>query len=294
MKKVSVRFAILDLLAFSRLVGNRQKRLASGSPAPTPVHPVNVLASEVHPSLLNLVVSEVRDESKAARTFRLAPDTAAGTNGLPYFRAGQYLSLKVDVDGTPITRPYSIASAPFEALGAGGFYEITLKRTEDGFLTPWAWEHWKEGTRLASSGPLGTFYHEPIRDATSIIGLAGYGLVALLVQPPREVSVVLSVFRDLSIIGLALVTIIIGTFLGILILQLQSLIALLRDEIKPILESANETASTVRGTTSFVSDAVVTPMITAASYASAVRQTIKTLAGSPARRDKPQPSPDQE
>ena len=103
------------------------------------------------------------------------------------------------------------------------------------------------------------------------IGAAGYGLVA---HPPFT-----AVLRDIFIIVLALVTIVIGLFLAILIFQLQSLIALLRDEIKPILESANQTASTVRGTTTFMSDAVVTPIITAASYASAIRETVRVLAG---------------
>jgi hypothetical protein len=83
--------------------------------------------------------------------------------------------------------------------------------------------------------------------------------------------------RDVSIIALAFTSIVIGGFLVVLIFQLQSLIALLRNEIKPILESANQTASTVRGTTTFLSDAVVTPMITAASYASAVREAARLL-----------------
>lgn len=86
-----------------------------------------------------------------------------------------------------------------------------------------------------------------------------------------------SVLRDMAIIALALVTLIIGIFLIILIFQLQSLITLLRDEIKPILDSAAETANTVRGTTTFVSDTVVTPLINAASVASGIRQTIRAL-----------------
>jgi hypothetical protein len=113
----------------------------------------------------------------------------------------------------------------------------------------------------------------------AIIGASVYGLVT---HP-----VITSVLRDVAIIALALVTLVIGLFLAILIFQLQSLIALLRNEIKPILESTNQTVSTVRGTTTFVSDAVVRPMITAASYASAVRQTIQTLSGSNRRAKKP-------
>jgi hypothetical protein len=90
--------------------------------------------------------------------------------------------------------------------------------------------------------------------------------------------------RDISIIVLALVSVVIGLFLVVLIFQLQSLIALLREEVGPILESANQTANTVRGTTTFVSDAVVTPMINVASYASGVRHTIRVLTGGSNRR----------
>jgi hypothetical protein len=110
----------------------------------------------------------------------------------------------------------------------------------------------------------------------AIVGLTGYGLVT---HP-----IFTSVLRDVSIIVLALVTIIIGLFLIILIFQLQSLIALLRDEVKPILESANDTANTVRGTTVFVSDAVVTPVIQVASVASGILQTLRVLAGGGQKR----------
>lgn len=107
----------------------------------------------------------------------------------------------------------------------------------------------------------------------AIIVAAFYGLAS---HPPLT-----AVLRDIAIIVLALVTIVIGVFLAILIFQLQSLTALLRDEIQPILKSANETANTVRGTTTFVSDAVVSPMISAASYVAAIRQTLKTLRTNP-------------
>ena len=112
-----------------------------------------------------------------------------------------------------------------------------------------------------------------------VLGAAVYGMVSY-----PEVT---SVLRDISIIALALLTIVIGLFLIVLIFQLQSLIVLLRDEIRPILESANETAGTVRGTTTFVSDAVVTPMITAASYASAAKQTLKVRVGGGRKQPKP-------
>ena len=122
----------------------------------------------------------------------------------------------------------------------------------------------------------------------AIVGLTLYGMVT---HP-----ILTSILRDISIIVLALVTLIIGLFLIVLIFQLQSLIVLLRDEIRPILDSANETANTLRGTTTFVSDAVVTPLIQVASLASGVAQTLRTLAGTghkAKRRTRTKPDPTQ-
>lgn len=107
-----------------------------------------------------------------------------------------------------------------------------------------------------------------------VAALAGAGY-ALLNHPGFTATL-----ADISIIALAFTSVLIGLFLVVLVFQLQSLIALLRDEIKPILESANQTASTVRGTTAFLSDAVVNPIINVASYAAAVRQTVRVLSGS--------------
>jgi hypothetical protein len=112
----------------------------------------------------------------------------------------------------------------------------------------------------------------------AIIGTIVVVIVVLSIYGMATNPIVTSVLRDISIIVLALVTLVIGLFLIILIFQLQSLIALLRDEIKPILDSANETANTVRGTTTFDSDAVVTPVIHVVSLASGVAQTLRTLA----------------
>jgi ferredoxin-NADP reductase len=171
--KVSVRGSIFDLLAFRGLPGQRQKRFAKAPATPMPVHAVNQLVQQVHPEKLHLAVAAVKDETKTTRTFRLVPDPDSDTKSLPVFRAGQYLSLKVPVNGARITRPYSISSAPAEALGAGGFYEITVKKVPKGFLTPQIWDQWRVGTTVESSAPVGFFYHEPLRDSRQVVGLAG-------------------------------------------------------------------------------------------------------------------------
>jgi ferredoxin-NADP reductase len=171
--KVTIKGHIRDLLAFRRLVPQRRKRFAKAPVEMPKQPPVNRLAQQLHPDHQRLVIGEVRDETKTTRTYKLVPDPGSDTREVAYFRAGQYLSLKVQLNGVQITRPYSISSAPFEALGAGGFYEITIKKDDDGFLTPFVWDHWEAGTRIVSSGPCGQFYYEPMRDARQIVGLAG-------------------------------------------------------------------------------------------------------------------------
>lgn len=119
-----------------------------------------------------------------------------------------------------------------------------------------------------------------LRTAAIVLGLLillaamGAAIYGLVTNPGITASI-----RDVAIIALALVTLIIGLFLAVLIFQLQSLIVLLRDEIRPILASVKQTTSTVRGTTTFVSDSVVSPLITVASYGSAIRATVKLLTG---------------
>lgn len=83
--------------------------------------------------------------------------------------------------------------------------------------------------------------------------------------------------RDLAIILLALESLVIGVVLIVLILEIRNLAKLLREEIKPIVDSADETVRTVRGTTSFVSETLVNPMIRASSVVSGVMQAFRIL-----------------
>lgn len=85
--------------------------------------------------------------------------------------------------------------------------------------------------------------------------------------------------RDVAIIVLAIESIIVGVVLIFLVFQINSLIRLLKEEIKPLLDSANETASTLRGTTTFISDKVVNPVVSVSSYLSGAEQAVKALVG---------------
>lgn len=168
---VTVKSNTKDLFAFTKLLPNRQKRIERASSEPIREDPIMELAQKLHPERQFLIIDEIKEETKSTKTFKLVPDPDSTTKELAYFRAGQYLSLKVDLGGVRITRPYSIASTPKDALK--GFYEITIRKEENGFLTHFIWENWKVGTKVECSGPEGFFYFEQLRDLNQIVGIAG-------------------------------------------------------------------------------------------------------------------------
>ena len=81
--------------------------------------------------------------------------------------------------------------------------------------------------------------------------------------------------RDIMIIFMAFVSLITGLALVILLVQLARLTNLLQYEIRPILEATNETVGSLRGTTKFLSDNLVAPVVKANSSFAAVRRAIE-------------------
>jgi hypothetical protein len=67
--------------------------------------------------------------------------------------------------------------------------------------------------------------------------------------------------RDMFIIFVALESLVIGVALVILIVQLSTLINLLNNEIRPIINSTNDTVNTLKGTAIFLSDNLSEPVI---------------------------------
>jgi len=99
------------------------------------------------------------------------------------------------------------------------------------------------------------------------------GGVYVLIIPTTDTARV----RDIFIIFMALESLIIGLSLVILIVQLARLINLIQNEIKPIMESTNETMSTLRGTTKFLSDNMVEPVLKLNEYFAGLQQFLKVI-----------------
>lgn len=156
---------------FYEIIPRRKKAIeAASDEMPKYEYNSNVLDKIFHPAVQHVIVSDVT-EMKDAKMFTLAPDKAAGTERLAPFRAGQYVSVSLNIGKSVLTRPYSLCGSPAEAKA--GTYSIVVKTMKDGFASEYINKEWKKGTKLDISGPCGFFYYERLRDSKNIIGLAG-------------------------------------------------------------------------------------------------------------------------
>ena len=94
------------------------------------------------------------------------------------------------------------------------------------------------------------------------------GLIYLFVAPATQTARI----RDIFIILMAFMTVAIGLVLVILIVQIAELANLLKTEIKPVIDSANETVSNLRGTSEFLSKNMVDPVVKLNEYVAALKK----------------------
>lgn len=83
--------------------------------------------------------------------------------------------------------------------------------------------------------------------------------------------------RDIFIIFMALQSLVLGIAIIILIVQLATLINVFKNEIKPILDTTNETLRNLRGTTSFISNNLVEPVIKMNEYSAGFKKFVDIL-----------------
>ena len=99
----------------------------------------------------------------------------------------------------------------------------------------------------------------------------------LFLLSPNTDPETVSRIRDVFIIVMALESLIIGVILVLLIFQLTRLINMLNNEVKPILDSTNETLNTLRGTSEFLSDNVIEPVFKLNEYVAILKKFVDIL-----------------
>lgn len=134
----------------------------------------------LHPKRLQLRIARIIPETASTSTLRLVPVSGY----LPPFQAGQYINLFVEVDGVRTGRPYSISSPPNQTA----YYDITVRRVPDGFVSSYLLDQVKVGDVLESTGPAGQFYYNPLIHGKDLVFLAGGSGVTPFMSMIREAT----------------------------------------------------------------------------------------------------------
>ena len=168
--KFKVNSGAADLKRFVGLITDRESAIKNAPENEiNPTFKINEIAKELHPDFQKMVITEIISHDGAdAKTFVFKK---ADGSKAAFFRAGQYVSVLLKMGESLVTRPYSICSSPMEAKQ--GVVKITVRNVKDGYAAPYMLENFKVGDNVTLSGPDGTFYYEPLRDAQTVIALAG-------------------------------------------------------------------------------------------------------------------------
>ena len=102
-------------------------------------------------------------------------------------------------------------------------------------------------------------------------------LVVGVIYLARSDAATTGQIRDIFIIVLAVESIVIGAALVILVIQMAALFNLLQNEIRPILESTRATLSTLKGTTTFLSEHAIKPVINMSSMAAGLKKMVSLI-----------------
>ena len=142
---------------------------------------VAAAVNRLHPPILELRVARIIKETESTATLRLV---AAEGGYLPPFMAGQYINLFVEIGGVRTSRPYSISSPPNQTA----YYDITVRRVPDGFVSVYLLDEVETGQRLTSTSPAGTFYHNPLFHGDDLVFIAGGSGITPFMSMLREAT----------------------------------------------------------------------------------------------------------
>ncbi len=156
----------------------------------------------------------------------------------------------------------------------------------------------KQSVDPATQSPISTqpLVSKETRKTTTLVGILvtvvvvvilaglGYLMYAAYDWAPDGITPATVRLRDISFIVIAIETLILLILTLVVIVLLVILVVLVYDRVIPILEQLNktmntvvETTETVRGTTTFVSEKVVSPFIEVSSYAAGIARIGKGI-----------------
>lgn len=122
--------------------------------------------------LLLLRCVEIFRETADVKTFRLV-----NKSNTPFiFNAGQFVTLKLNIEGQEYQRCYTIASSSTEKR----YIDLTVKLVTNGVVSNWLLAHFRVGDNIEAVQPTGTFYLRESHKKTLLMISAGSGVTPML------------------------------------------------------------------------------------------------------------------
>ena len=122
--------------------------------------------------LLLLRCVEIISETADVKTFRLVDKS----NAPFFFKAGQFVTLKLNIEGQEYQRCYTIASSPTE----NSYIDLTVKLVPNGIVSHWLLERFKVGDIIEAVQPTGAFYLSESHKKSLLMISAGSGVTPML------------------------------------------------------------------------------------------------------------------
>jgi ferredoxin-NADP reductase/DMSO/TMAO reductase YedYZ heme-binding membrane subunit len=121
-----------------------------------------------------LRIARIVDVTHDVKTFRfVSPDGGA----LPFQHvAGQYLNLKLTIDGKRVNRSYTIASPPTRR----DYCEISVKHVPNGYGSKHLHETWREGDLIKIGAPAGKFFFAGDEAKRIVLIAGGIGITPMM------------------------------------------------------------------------------------------------------------------
>lgn len=163
---MKVKGFLKDISGIFRIKKLRKEKIDSSSGEMVKDDRLFSLAKSLHPGKIKAVVSDIVSETKDAKRITFS------SKDIPFFKAGNYLTVELEIGNSIVSRPYSIVSSPIKAYKEKTI-DIIVKDHKNGYVSHYLNNQLRVGDEVTLEIGLGFFNYEEFRDNKNIVAIAG-------------------------------------------------------------------------------------------------------------------------
>ena len=99
-----------DISGIFRIKKKRKELIEKADGDAVPEDKITKIARQMHPGKFKAVVSDIISETKDSKRITFS------SKNIPFFKAGNYLTVELEINNSIVTRAYSIVSSPIRAF----------------------------------------------------------------------------------------------------------------------------------------------------------------------------------